>query len=318
MKGFFEGATNVRMDGAAITYIQGDHIQVFPDEQIEPHQGTLPVPSVPSLSSRNHRISTWVQNLPEFTAVPVQSRYYYVAFSIDKYASLRTLEGDSRFSKSAAMRKLINGAPEQKFFGYLYQIGGKEEGSTSNHYQIFCLRKQHGPLPNMCVPVVQDGLHRERTVEPSSRLPSSWGHCCHSSMDILPVTIDASCLENADAIPAACPFLSEMEVKRHSKSIVHDLKESGRLAREAKRRSSGGDSSSRIDAGLSVRPPGTKLQKQSWALLTVKISFELDDKSASDIGSLGLDPSKLIQLQSDLVAEVINLGVHDFKGLVVS
>lgn len=197
----------------------------------------------------------------------------------------------------------------------------------------------------MCVPVVQDGLHRERTVEPSSKLPPSWGHCCHSSLDILPVTIDASCqsgtncsLKNADAIPMPCPFLSEMEVKRHSKSIVHDLKESGRLAREAKRRSSGGGSSARIDAGPSVRSLGTKLQKQSWALLTVKVSYELDDQSESDIGSRGLDPSKLIQLQSDLVAEVsltvmiqyrqpshvepfsqvINLGVQDFKGLVAS
>lgn len=141
MTGFFEGATNVRMNGAVITHIQGDHIQVFPDEQIEAQkasehlpstflwanlwpQGALPGPSAPSLSSRNHRISTWVKNLPEFTAVPVQSRYYYVAFSIDKCASLRTLEGDSRFSKSEAMRNLINGAPEQKFFGYLYQVRG--------------------------------------------------------------------------------------------------------------------------------------------------------------------------------------------------
>lgn len=40
MKGFFQGATNVRMDGAVITYIQGDHTQVFPDEQIEAQQAS--------------------------------------------------------------------------------------------------------------------------------------------------------------------------------------------------------------------------------------------------------------------------------------
>lgn len=211
----------------------------------------------------------------------------------------------------------------------------------ANQYQIFCLRKQHGPLSNMCVAVVQDGLRHDRTVQPSSRFPDSWGQCCHSSIDILPVMINASCQSSVDrklektegAPPSRCPFLSEMEVKRHGKLIVHDLKESGRLAREAKRRSSGGESAP------SVHPPGTKLQRQSWALLTVKVSYEINEKSEREIGTCGLDPSNLIQLQSDLVAEVrpivhsgnalastpltlnfsqlIKLGIRDFKGLVV-
>lgn len=153
MKDIFAGAKNVRADrGLVINHIRGDQIQVFygPEEQVEGAalnvpkialppsceidillQTRLPLsgPSIPKPSSRDQRTENWTQTLPpppSFIAVPDfrprETRYYYVSFSIDRDASIRTIERDSRLGKSAAIRSLIDKAPKQRFFGYLYYV----------------------------------------------------------------------------------------------------------------------------------------------------------------------------------------------------
>ena len=378
MKDIFAGARNVRVDrGLVINHIRGDQIQVFhgPEEQTEGvnvQETALPPsleidillqtcfplsgPSIPIPSSRNQRTENWTQTLPpppSFIPVPDfrprETRYYYVSFSIDRDASLRTLERDSRLGKSAAIRSLIDKAPKQRFFGYLYyvrfsldlhkghrinipQIGGKESGCISNHYQIYCLRSGHPPevkedgiRPDMCIAVAHQGTTKDpahRTpLRPSPPLP--WNTCYHSSFDILPVMIEPSSPspENAETHPESpvtlldtCPSLSGSEVARHGDLIAQDLKRRAKLASSAKRESRDlsklalptghSESSSQANTTLALARPCTIIQKHSWALITVKISYELDEKSKSEIQSGGLNPSELIQLQSDLVAEV--------------
>lgn len=266
---------------------------------------------------------------------PQENTYPYVVFWIDKDASLRALEGDARFKGSAAIRLMIINAPERKYVGYLYQVraslcqdfsplldpaqissGDPNDANIKSQYQVFCVRRglppevrEQGLLPDMCVAVsssnvVEDTRHR-RPLQPSTTLP--WAGCYHASFDIVPITINsthqATLSKNLTTAPGKpCPVLSEKEVERHGGIIASDLKHRAKLPgkpKQPKESNEQGAATSR-----SPVPRVGTIQRQSWALITVNVSFSFDEDSKRDIC---LDPSDLIRLQSDLVTEVSRL-----------